>query len=373
MRSRRARSLLPAWPWSRSRARGARAAGRAPARVRRRAPASRLDAAQRPDRAGRQAGPAAGQSPQRRDPDRRPHPAGPRSSAGATRTCAPRDIDPLPGQRQLGHHVPGRVRRDEARRRHGRRAHRRGRRGLAGHPGRLGDGPRPRRLLRREVRELVRLAPALRCCSCPRSSTPGGRSGSCTSTCWCWSAASASRTSSSTRARSGRRSRSSTRCWPTSSERMLVAGLPAPPHRPSRWSRSCRPPSWSWASSCSGGFRIGLDLTSGRVGDVGYGSAVGATGIQQDEPLYVDSGAERPALRHLRAGQLPRLRPVRTRAGSPPSSRSQASGNYDLPAARAAAIVFDAADDHRAVPARPAPAAAAAPGACSGWRSHTAG
>ena len=38
------------------------------------------------------------------------------------------------------------------------------------------------------------------------------------------------------------------------------------------------------------GLRIGLDLTSGRVGDVGYGSAVGAYRIQHDEPLYVDSG-----------------------------------------------------------------------------------
>ena len=39
-----------------------------------------------------------------------------------------------------------------------------------------------------------------------------------------------------------------------------------------------------------GGFRIGLDLAEGKVGDVGYGSAVGATRIQEGKPLYVDSG-----------------------------------------------------------------------------------
>jgi hypothetical protein len=40
-----------------------------------------------------------------------------------------------------------------------------------------------------------------------------------------------------------------------------------------------------------GGFRIGLELTEGRVGDVGYASAVGAMRIQDDKPLYADSGA----------------------------------------------------------------------------------
>src|SRR5262245_59563908 len=38
------------------------------------------------------------------------------------------------------------------------------------------------------------------------------------------------------------------------------------------------------------GFRAGLDLTEGKVGDVGYGSAVGAYRIQHSQPLYVDSG-----------------------------------------------------------------------------------
>ena len=41
-----------------------------------------------------------------------------------------------------------------------------------------------------------------------------------------------------------------------------------------------------------GGFRIGLDLAEGKVGDVGYGSAIGATRIQEDKPLYVDSGKD---------------------------------------------------------------------------------
>ncbi len=278
---------------------------------------------------------------------------------------------PLHGQRQLGHQVPGRVQRDEARRRHGRRPHRRGRRGLAGDPGRLGDGPRRRRLLRRDGSRAGTSGSRSARCSCSRSSTPAGRSGSCTSTCWCWSAASASRTSSSTEGEIGT---SVPLVYPVLAYflgRMLVAAF-----RPRRSTGPLVPivPAAFLVAGIVllGGLRIGLDLTSGRVGDVGYGSAVGAYRIQHDEPLYVDSGEERPALRHLRAGQLPGLRPVRTGAGA---HRAAAPGVRELrPAGRPRGRArVRRADDHRAVPARPAAEVAAAPGACSAWRLHTAG
>jgi hypothetical protein len=88
------------------------------------------------------------------------------------------------------------------------------------------------------------------------------------------------------------------------------------------------------------GLRIGLDLTSGRVGDVGYGSAVGAYRIQKDEPLYVDSGGN--DLHFDTYGPVNYLAydPF-VRVLEPTEQQLQASSNYDLPAARVAAIVFD--------------------------------
>jgi glycosyl transferase family 87 len=38
------------------------------------------------------------------------------------------------------------------------------------------------------------------------------------------------------------------------------------------------------------GFRVGLDVVDGKVGDVGYASAVGAWRVQHGKPLYADSG-----------------------------------------------------------------------------------
>ena len=260
-------------------------------------------------------------SPAARGPDRRPHPAGARASAAAIRTCAARQRDALQGQRQLGHQVPVGSS-ERARRRHGRRAHRRGRRGLAGDPGRLGDGPRPRRLLRRAVREPGTSGSRSACCSCARSSTPAGRSGCCTSTCWCWSAASASRTSSSTRARSGRRCRSSTRCSPTSwcacwwrASGPAASAGPLVPFVPAAFLVA--------GIVLLGGFRIGLDLTERQ----GRRRGIRQRGRRLPDPARRAAvrglRRGRPALRHLRAGQLPGLRPVRAGAGAHRSSRSR--------------------------------------------------
>src|SRR5919197_4412389 len=42
------------------------------------------------------------------------------------------------------------------------------------------------------------------------------------------------------------------------------------------------------------GFRVGMDLADGKVGDVGYASAVGAWRIDHGQPLYQDSGPNDP-------------------------------------------------------------------------------
>ena len=115
-----------------------------------------------------------------------------------------------------------------------------------------------------------------------------------------------SRTSSSTRARSGRRCRSCTRCSRTSSRACWSRGS----GRAARVSRSCRSsrPRCSWpAIVLLGGLRIGLDLTEGKVSDVGYASAVGATRIQTHQASVQGQRQGRASLRHVRARQLPRL------------------------------------------------------------------
>ena len=90
-----------------------------------------------------------------------------------------------------------------------------------------------------------------------------------------------------------------------------------------------------------GGLRIGLDLTEGKVGDVGDAGAIGATRIQEDEPLYVDSGETD---RHFDT-----YGPVNYLAYDPfvriwqPSQQDVAAPeDSDPAAARAAALVFDA-------------------------------
>jgi hypothetical protein len=90
-----------------------------------------------------------------------------------------------------------------------------------------------------------------------------------------------------------------------------------------------------------GGFHIGLDVADGKVGDVGYGSAMGATRIQDHKPLYVDSG--------LQDQHFDTYGPVNYLAYDPfvrvfPPSQEEidAPDDYDLPAAKAATLAFDA-------------------------------
>ena len=111
---------------------------------------------------------------------------------------------------------------------------------------------------------------------------------------------------------------------------IVPAAVPGRGHRPAR-----------------AGFRIGLDLTSGRVGDVGYGSAVGAYRIQEDEPLYVDCGRNDQHFDTYGPVNYLAYDPF-VRVLEPTEQQLQASANYDLPAARVAAIVFDAAHDRSA-------------------------
>ncbi len=90
-----------------------------------------------------------------------------------------------------------------------------------------------------------------------------------------------------------------------------------------------------------GGFRIGLDLVEGKVGDVGYASAVGATRIQQDEPLYVDSGANDQHFDTYGPVNYLAYDPF-VRVWQPSRQQIEAPEDFDLPAARVAALVFDA-------------------------------
>ena len=153
--------------------------------------------------------------------------------------------------------------------------------------------------------------------------------------------------------------------------RMLVAGFR--PRRTARAARAARARGlFVVGIVLLGGFRVGLDLTDGKVGDVGYASAVGATGaIEHGKPLYKDSGAAGSALRHLRAGQLPRLLAVREGASALPEGGREPD-DYKLPAARAATLAFDLLTivGLFLLGGR---LRAGAQGACSAWRSPTPG
>jgi hypothetical protein len=88
------------------------------------------------------------------------------------------------------------------------------------------------------------------------------------------------------------------------------------------------------------GFRVGLDLSDGKVGDVGYASAVGAWRIDHKQPLYVDSGS---ADQHFDT-----YGPVNYLAYYPfvkvlPPSQGEVTepDDYNLAAARAATLGFD--------------------------------
>jgi hypothetical protein len=88
------------------------------------------------------------------------------------------------------------------------------------------------------------------------------------------------------------------------------------------------------------GFRIGLDLTDGKVGDVGYASAVGAWRIEHGKPLYVDSG--RTDQHFDTYGPVNYLAYYPFVKALPPSDTEvNQPDDYNLPAARAATLAFD--------------------------------
>jgi hypothetical protein len=89
-----------------------------------------------------------------------------------------------------------------------------------------------------------------------------------------------------------------------------------------------------------GGFRIGLSLTEGRVGDVGYASAVGATRIQEDKPLYADSGANDQHFDTYGPVNYLAYDPF-VRVWKPSRRQIDQPEDFELAAARAAAITFD--------------------------------
>src|SRR4051794_23315352 len=88
------------------------------------------------------------------------------------------------------------------------------------------------------------------------------------------------------------------------------------------------------------GFRVGLDLAEGKVGDVGYASAVGAWRIEHGKPLYVDSGRED---QHFDTyGPVNYLAYYPFVKVLPPSDQEvDQPDDYNLPSARAATIAFD--------------------------------
>jgi hypothetical protein len=89
-----------------------------------------------------------------------------------------------------------------------------------------------------------------------------------------------------------------------------------------------------------GGFRIALSVTEGRVGDVGYASAIGATRIQEHKPLYVDSGEADQHFDTYGPVNYLAYDPF-TRIWQPTRQQIDAPQSFELTAARAAAIAFD--------------------------------
>jgi Glycosyltransferase family 87 len=88
------------------------------------------------------------------------------------------------------------------------------------------------------------------------------------------------------------------------------------------------------------GFRVGLDLSDGKVGDVGYASAIGAWRIDHGKPLYVDSGVDD---QHFDTyGPVNYLAYFPFVKALPPSDQEvNAPDDYNLASARAATIAFD--------------------------------
>ena len=227
----------------------------------------------------------------------------------------------------------------QARRRHDRRPHRRRRRGLAGDPGRLGDGPRSRRLLRREVRELVHLAPALRAVPVPVLRPPP-----------------AVPDSAPRPAGAGRRLRPLALLLQPGRDRdvgaarlpgaRLLPRTPAgrrpsgPAARPGRWSRSCPRPSWSRGSFCSAGSGSGSTSraagwatsdTAARSAPTGSSTTSRSTWTPAENDQHFDTYGP---VNYLAYDPFVRIL-------KPTEQQLNASEDYELPAARVAALVFD--------------------------------
>jgi glycosyl transferase family 87 len=88
------------------------------------------------------------------------------------------------------------------------------------------------------------------------------------------------------------------------------------------------------------GFRAGLDLADGKVGDVGYGSVAGAWRIQHAKPLYVDSGLQDQHFDTYGPVNYLAYYPF-VKAKSPSLEDMTEPTTYDMPAARAATLAFD--------------------------------
>jgi hypothetical protein len=88
------------------------------------------------------------------------------------------------------------------------------------------------------------------------------------------------------------------------------------------------------------GFRAGLDITNGKVGDVGYGSAIGAWRVEHGKPLYVDSGVNDQhfdtygPVNYLAYYPFVKLFP-------PSTQQAESPDDFELAAARAATLTFD--------------------------------
>ena len=61
------------------------------------------------------------------------------------------------------------------------------------------------------------------------------------------------------------------------------------------------------------GFRVGLNITNSNVIDVGYSGVIGADRLTHGEGIYGEFPARQRIRRHVRSGQLLRLRAVRAR------------------------------------------------------------
>jgi hypothetical protein len=88
------------------------------------------------------------------------------------------------------------------------------------------------------------------------------------------------------------------------------------------------------------GFRVGLDLTDGKVGDVGYASAAGAWRIEHGQPLYVDSGRQDQHFDTYGPVNYLAYYPF-VKAFPPTQQQVTQPDDYDLTAARAATLAFD--------------------------------